>query len=183
MSRIGKKPILIPENVEITTEKDGLVTVRGPKGELSLKLAPEIKIEKKENQLIVFPEKKTKKSKAFWGLYRTLIANNIVGVTKGYQKQLEIEGLGYKAELKGRNLILHVGFSHPVEIIPPEGIEFQVERKVITVSGIDKGLVGQVAADIRAVRPPEPYKGKGIRYLGEVIRKKVGKKAAGAGGV
>jgi large subunit ribosomal protein L6 len=182
MSRIGKKPILIPESVEVTIEEDGLVKVKGPKGELSLKLVPEIQIEKKKDQLIVFPQKETKKSKAFWGLYRTLIANNIVGVTKGYQKQLEIEGLGYKAELKGKNLVLHVGFSHPVEIAPPEGIEFQVEGKTITVSGIDKQLVGQVAADIRAVRPPEPYKGKGIRYVGEVIRKKVGKKAVGAEG-
>lgn len=181
MSRIGKKPISIPDKVEIIIE-DNIVKTKGPKGELKIKVRPEIKVELKNNEIVLAPKNETKKVRAFWGLYRTLIANNIKGVVEGYQKQLEIEGLGYKAEVKGKDLILYVGYSHPVKITPPEGIEFKVEDKVITVSGIDKQLVGQIAAEIRKVRPPEPYKGKGIRYLGETIRRKVGKKAVSATG-
>ena len=180
MSRIGKKPILIPENVEVKIE-DEKVTVRGPRGEITKEIRPEIKIEMKEGKIFVLPQIETKKTKAFWGLTRALLANAVEGVTKGYERQLQIEGIGFRANLEGDNLVLQVGFTHPVKINAPEGIRFAVEKNIITVSGIDKGLVSQTAAIIRKVKKPEPYKGKGIRYVGEVIRKKVGKKAAGAG--
>ena len=177
MSRIGKKPILIPEGVEIKIE-DGRVVVKGPKGELFLKIQPEIKIEMEDKKLSVRPKIDGKKTKAFWGTTRAILANTIKGAKEGYEKKLEIEGLGYRAQLSGDNLLLYVGFSHPVEIKSPTGIKFLVEKNIITVSGIDKELVGQISANIRKVKPPEPYKGKGIRYSGEVIRRKVGKKAA-----
>jgi len=180
MSRVGKKPILIPADVEVKIE-DKVVIIKGPKGELSREIRPEIKIEQKENKIFVIPQILTKKTKAFWGLTRTLIANMIKGVTEGYQKKLEIEGLGFRANLEGDNLVLQVGFSHPIKIEPPPGIKFSVEKNIITVSGSDIELVGQVAANIRKVKPPEPYKGKGIRYLGEVIRRKMGKKVATTG--
>jgi len=179
MSRIGKKPIPIPEGVEVKIN-DNKVIIRGPEGELSKEIRPEIRVEFKEGKIFVLPKSQTKKTNAFWGLSRALIFNMIKGVTEGYQKKLEIEGLGYRASLEGTDLILQVGFSHPVKIKPPEGIKFSVEKNIITVSGIDKELVGQVAAKIRKVRPPEPYKGKGIRYLGEIIRRKAGKKAVTA---
>jgi len=175
MSRIGKKPILIPENVEVKIEGD-LVKVKGPKGELSQKIRPEIKIEIKEGKIFVLPKIETKKTKAFWGLTRTLLANNIKGVVEGYEKKLQIEGLGYKGEIEGENLILRVGFSHLVKFEPPKGIKLAVDKNIITVSGASKELVGQVAAKIRKIRPPEPYKGKGIRYLGEIVKIKPGKK-------
>lgn len=178
MSRIGKKPILIPREVEVKTEEDYKITVKGPKGGLSYKLPPEIKIEAKEGKIFVLPPPKAKKTKGLWGLTRTLIANMIEGVTKGYEKKLAIEGLGYKALLEGKDLTLQVGFTHPVKIKAPEGINFSVEKNIITVSGINKELVGQIAAKIRKIKPPEPYKGKGIRYLGEIVKRKVGKKAA-----
>lgn len=180
MSRIGKKPIKIPEGVEVKISGD-LVVIKGPKGELSQKIRPEIKVEKKEGKIFVFPKIETKKTKAFWGLTRSLLANNIKGVVKGYEKKLVIEGLGYKAEMEGKDLVLRVGFTHPIKIIPSEGIKLSVDKNIITVSGIDKGLVGQGAAKIRKVRPPEPYKGKGIKYLGEVIKRKPGKKVVTAG--
>jgi large subunit ribosomal protein L6 len=180
MSRIGKQPIQIPEGVQIEV-KDGEIKVKGPKGELSFEIKPEINIEIEGNQLKVVPKTETKKTKALWGLTRSIIFNLVEGVTKGFKKQLEIRGIGYKATLDGDNLILDVGFSHPVKIKKPEGIEFSVERNIITVSGIDKQLVGEIAARIRKVRPPEPYKGKGIRYLGEKVRTKLGKKAVTAG--
>lgn len=176
MSRIGKKPILIPEDVKVVIDGQ-LVRVNGPKGELQREVRPEIKVSLEGNEILVKPVKETKKTKAFWGLTRTLIANMIGGVTKGYEKKLEIEGIGYRANLEGENLILLVGFSHPVKIRQPEGIKFSVDKNMITVSGIDKQLVGQIAAKIRAVRKPEPYKGKGIRYEGEQVRRKAGKKA------
>jgi len=179
MSRIGKQPIEIPQGVNITIENN-LVNVKGPKGELERYIRPEIKIEQKENQLIVGPDKETKRTGALWGLSRTLIANMVLGVTVGYSKKLEIQGVGYRASLEGENLVLLMGFSHPVKIEKVEGIKFEVEKNNIIVSGIDKELVGQVAAKIRKVRPPEPYKGKGIRYEGEYVRIKAGKKAAGA---
>ena len=177
MSRIGKKPIKIPEAVEVKI-KDGKVNVKGPKGELNLVLRPEIKVETKEGQIFVTPQIETKQTKAFWGLTRALLQNMVKGVTESYEKKLEIEGVGYKANLEGQDLVLNVGFSHPVKIKAPDGIKFSVDKNTITVNGIDKGLVGQTAAKIKKVRPPEPYKGKGIRYAGEHIKRKVGKKAA-----
>jgi len=179
MSRVGKKPILIPENVEVKIEGQKVI-IKGPKGELSREIRPEIKVEVKGNQIFVFPKKETKKTKAFWGLTRTLLANAIKGVTEGYEKKLEIEGLGFKALVEGEDLKLLVGFSHPVKIKAPSDIKFLVEKNVITISGIDKAKVGQISATIRRIKPPEPYKGKGIRYQGEIVRRKVGKKAATA---
>jgi large subunit ribosomal protein L6 len=180
MSRIGKKPIIIPKDVEVKIEDDEIM-VKGPKGELRRAIFPEIKIElkdllDKERKLVLSIKKRTKKSRAFWGLLRTLIFNMIEGVTKGFEKQLEIQGVGYRASLQGNVLVLNIGFSHPVEIKAPEGVEFKVEKNIITVFGLDKQLVGQTAAKIRAQKKPEPYKGKGIRYLGEVVRRKAGKK-------
>jgi large subunit ribosomal protein L6 len=192
MSRIGKKPILIPEGVEILIDKE-TVTAKGAKGELSIKVRPEIKVEKKEKEILVSLNEDVKKNrkssvflkegqgKAFWGLFRSLIFNIVTGVSQGYEKKLEIQGVGYKAFLEGDNLILNIGFSDPVTMKKPENISFLVEKNIITVSGIDKELVGQVAAKIRKIRPPEPYKGKGIRYVGEEVRRKAGKKAAVAG--
>lgn len=183
MSRVGKKPILIPEGVEVKFQ-DQKVTIKGPKGELQKEIPIEIGFEIKENQIIFFPKsefikKARKKINALWGTTRAILFNMIKGVTEGYEKKLEIEGLGYRVQLSGDNLLLYVGFSHPVEIKAVKGIKFSTEKNIITVSGIDKELVGQVAANIRKIRPPEPYKGKGIRYLGEVIRRKAGKKAVG----
>jgi len=180
MSRIGKKPIKIPEGVQVKIEGD-LVKISGPKGELSRKIRPEIKVEKKEGELQILPKINTKNTKAFWGLTRSLLANDIKGVTQGYEKKLVIEGLGYKAEVQGKDLVLKVGFTHPVKIVPPEGIIFSVDKNVISVSGINKELVGQMAAKIRKVRPPEPYKGKGIKYLGEIVKRKPGKRVVTTG--
>jgi len=182
MSRIGKKPILIPEGVEVKTEGKR-ISIKGPKGELSREIRPEIKVEIKGKEIFVQPQIETKKTKALLGTTRALLANMTRGVKEGYEKKLEIEGLGFKASVESgppENLILYVGFSHPVEIKAPKDIKFLVEKNIITVSGIDKELVGKIAAKIRKVKPPEPYKGKGIRYLGEVIRKKVGKKVVAA---
>jgi len=181
MSRVGKKPIDIPEGVEVKIEGQK-VTVKGPKGELSRSFREEISVEIKDGKVVVSPKIQTKKTKAFWGLTRSLIFNMIEGVTKGFEKKLEVEGLGYSASLEGEDLVLKVGFSHPVKVKKPKDITFKVEKNVITVSGIDKELVGQIAAKIRSIRPPEPYKGKGIRYMGEEIRRKVGKKAVGGVG-
>jgi len=177
MSRIGKKPIEILKSVEVKVENNRVI-VKGPKGELQKEVPSEIKIEIKDDKIFVSPKKETKRTKAFWGLFRTLIFNMIKGVIDGYEKKLEIHGVGYKANLEGEDLVLLAGFSHSVKINKVEGIKFSVEKNIITVSGIDKQLVGQVAAKIRKVRPPEPYKGKGIRYLGEEVRRKSGKKVA-----
>jgi len=192
MSRIGKKPIEIPKGVEVKIEGD-LVKIKGPKGEIFQKIRPEIKIEIKEGKVFVLPRdeisttkgiaaRQSKNTKAFWGLTRTLLANHIKGVVEGYEKKLQIEGLGYKAEKEGENLVLRVGFSHPVKVQPPAGINFSVDKNIITVSGINKELVGQIAAKIRKIRPPEPYKGKGIRYEGEVVKLKPGKKVVTTAG-
>ena len=175
MSRVGKKPIVIPEGVEVKIEGQK-VTIKGLKGEIYQEIRPEIGLEVKEGKIFLFPKIQTKKTKAFWGLTRALLNNMVKGVLEGYEKKLEIEGLGYKAFLEGNDLVLQVGFTHPVKIVAPEGIKFSVEKKVITVSGIDKEKVSQLAAKIRKIRPPEPYKGTGIKYLGEVIRRKAGKK-------
>jgi large subunit ribosomal protein L6 len=179
MSRIGKKPIEIPKEVQIRIEGQKVI-VSGPKGNLEKEFRPEIGFEIKEGKIFLFPKIETKKTKALWGTYRQLIFNMIEGVQKGYEKKLEIEGLGYKASIEGENLVLRVGYSHPVIVTPPKGIKISVEKNIITVSGIDKELVGQIAAKIKKAKPAEPYKGKGIKYLGERIRKKVGKKATAA---
>lgn len=180
MSRIGKKPIQITDGVEVKLE-NGIVEVKGPKGSLKMKpvAAVEVLIEGKEVK--ISPKNlEEKTAKAYWGLTRTLIANMIEGVTKGFEKKLELNGVGFKVRVEGKDLILDVGFSHPIKVAAPEGINFSVEKNVITVVGIDKELVGQIAATIRKVRPPEPYKGKGIKYQSEILKKKLGKKAAGA---
>ncbi len=179
MSRIGKKPILIPDNVEVKIEGQK-VLVKGSKGELQIEIRPEIKVEIKDKQIFVTPQIETKQTKAFWGLTRALISNMIDGVVKGYEKKLEIQGVGFRAELEGEDLVLQIGFSHPVKIEKQEGIKFLVEKNIIIVSGIDKQKVTQMAAVIRKKKPPEPYQGKGIRYVGEVVRRKQGKKAATA---
>ena len=179
MSRIGKKPIIVPAGVQVTLNGQH-VAVKGPKGQLSLDLHGEIRAELKDGLVTVAPLGQGKQSMALWGLSRQLIANMVSGVSEGFSKQLELEGVGYKAGLQGENLILDVGFSHTVEIIPEPGIKFQVQKNVITISGIDKQLVGNTAAKIRKVRKVEPYKGKGIKYVGEYVRRKAGKKAVGA---
>lgn len=178
MSRIGKVPIEIPSGVDVKiVNKD--VTVKGPKGELSMKVHPNVLLEQKENTIIVTvknPEEKN--DRALWGLARRLISNMIIGVTQGFSKKLEINGVGYKAVVKGSVLELQLGYSHPIEYKIPEGIEIVVEKNVVTVSGKDKQQVGQIAAEIRQFRKPEPYKGKGIKYEDEVILRKAGKAAA-----
>ena len=175
MSRIGRKPIEIHDKVQVTVT-DGLVQVKGPKGELKRELLPKIRIEQEGNVLRVIRESEDKRTRAFHGLMRQLIANMVTGVTQGFKKELLIEGLGYRAEMKGKKLVMSLGFSHPVEYEAPEGITLKVEgNNKIIVEGIDKELVGQVAAIIRRFRPPEPYKGKGIRYIDEQVRRKAGK--------
>jgi large subunit ribosomal protein L6 len=176
MSRIGKKPIVIPAGVEVKI--DGLqISVKGPKGSLNLHLDPAVSVVIEENQIIVSLNNPKKLS--FWGLYRSLINNMVEGVTNGFEVKLEVQGVGYNVTMQGKDLVLKVGFSHLVNFPAPEGVELSVEKNIITVSGIDKGLVTQTAAKIRKVKKPEPYKGKGIRYQGEKVRRKVGKKAAG----
>ncbi|MDP2641070.1 MAG: 50S ribosomal protein L6 [Candidatus Yanofskybacteria bacterium] len=182
MSRIGKRPIQIPPGVQVALEGT-LVTIQGPKGKLSREIRPEIKVQQQDGTLIVepaYPERKGRealKAKALWGLSRTLLDNMVKGVTEGYEKKLEIEGIGYKAALEGTALVLSVGFTHPVRFEAAPGIVFAVEKNVVTVSGIDKEEVGKWAAQIRSTRPAEPYKGKGIKYEGERVRRKEGKKA------
>jgi len=177
MSRIGKKPIEIPAGVEVKISGQQ-ISVKGPKGELSLKVRPEIKVELKDSKVLISTQDET--AKAFWGLTRALIANMIQGVVKNFEKKLEIVGVGNRVVMEGQTLVLSVGFSHPVKVPAPQGIAFSVEKNIITVQGTNKGLVGQTAANIRKVRPPEPYKGKGIRYFGEEIKLKEGKRAATA---
>lgn len=177
MSRIGKKPIPVPEGVTVEI-KDGEIKVAGPKGELKQEVRPEIKIEIKNNQVLVSRKVENKLGRSLHGLARTLIANMIKGVTEGWSKTLKLVGTGYRAKLEGDNLVLSLGFSHPVEIKPVEGIKFEVKgNDTITILGLDKALVGRVAAGIRKIRPPEPYKGKGIRYEDEEVRRKPGKAA------
>jgi len=176
VSRIGKKPIPIPENVNVTIKGTFLI-VEGPKGELSWDFHPDMSVTKKDKEIVVTRPSDSKMHKSLHGLTRMLIANMVEGVTKGYQKTLEISGIGYTAVMKGRSLLLNVGFSHPVLFTPPEDINFNIPSNlVVTVTGIDKQKVGEVAAKLRSISPPEPYKGKGIRYQGEYIRRKAGKK-------
>ncbi|MFH1451073.1 MAG: 50S ribosomal protein L6 [bacterium] len=181
MSRIGKKPITIPAGVEVKIDGNE-VTVSGPKGVLTYCVRPEIKVEIIDQNVVLSPQKESKQTKAFWGLSRALIANMMNGVVKEYEKRLQIEGIGYRAAVEGRDLVLQVGFSHPVKMALPEEITVSVNKNIIIVSGIDKGKVTHFAAKVKRVRPPEPYKGKGIRYEGEVIRKKLGKRAVTTGG-
>ena len=177
MSRIGKKPIKIPDDVEVEI-KERMVRIKGPKGEISKEIPLDIAIELKDKEILLSPKRKTKKSGALWGLTRSLLYNDVKGVTEGFEKELELIGIGYRASVeKEKLLVLEVGFSQKVEIEIPEGINVSVKKNIITVSGIDKQKVGEIAAKIRKVRPPEPYKGKGIRYLGEKVRRKEGKKA------
>ncbi len=177
MSRIGKAPIPVPEGVKIDIAP-GYVTVEGPNGRLEQRVSDEMLIEMAEGVLSVSRPSDAPTHRSLHGLTRTLVANMVTGVTTGFQKRLEIVGVGYRASLKGSDLEVLVGYSHPVVVSPPEGIEFEVPAPTqIVVKGIDKQRVGQIAANIRAIRKPEPYKGKGIRYQGEVVRRKVGKRA------
>ena len=182
MSRIGRAPISVPPKVQVTWTDSNYVTVNGPKGELSYQVDPALTLKLEDGTLTVSRPSDSKPHKAIHGLYRTLVNNMVEGVTKGYSKQLEIHGVGYRAAKVGENLVIQVGYSHPVEVQPPSGISFTVDgvdpatkATRLSVSGIDKQLVGEVAAQIRHVRKPEPYKGKGIRYTGEAIRRKAGK--------
>lgn len=181
MSRIGLLPIAKPNNVKVNVGQDNLVTVEGPKGKLSRALWPELAIELSDAEVKVSRKTDDPQHRSMHGLTRTLIANMIDGVSKGYEKVLVIGGVGYRATLEGKKLVLQVGYSHPVVITPLEGVEFEVGQEhgtrepSITIRGIDKEKVGQQAAKVRAVKPPEPYKGKGIRYRGEQIRRKAGK--------
>jgi large subunit ribosomal protein L6 len=177
MSRIGKKPVGIPKGVSVSFE-EGIVRMKGPKGELSQRIHPELKISLTEGELTVERPSEEARHRALHGLTRTLIANMVVGVTTGFAKTLEIQGVGYRAEKKADRVQFALGYSHPIVYQPPEGITIDVTSPtVVTVRGADKQSVGQVAADIRSFRPPEPYKGKGIRYQGEQIRRKAGKTA------
>lgn len=175
MSRIGKQPIKISEGVEVKLDDD-LILIKGPKGELKQKLHPDIEVEVKDKEVIIKLKEGTK-STAIWGTFRSLVANMLKGVTEGFEKKLIFEGVGYRVNVEGKKLVLNLGYSHPIEIEALQGIEFKVEKNTIIVSGINKQLVGEVAANIRSKRKPEPYKGKGIRYEDEIIRRKVGKKA------
>jgi large subunit ribosomal protein L6 len=177
MSRIGRKPISVPEAVTVEIAP-GLVAVKGPKGTLAQPLSTDMKVEQSDGTLTVARPTNRGEHRALHGLTRSLIANMVEGVTEGFEKRLEIQGVGYRAQLKGKDLELALGYSHPVSVEAPEGIEFEVPQPTeVIVRGIDKQLVGQVAADIRKRRPPEPYKGKGIRYRGEHVARKVGKRA------
>jgi large subunit ribosomal protein L6 len=188
MSRIGRAPIAVPAKVQVNWTDENFVTVKGPKGELSSQVDPELELKLEDGSITVARPSDSKEHKSKHGLYRTLVNNMVVGVTTGYTKQLEIHGVGYRASKVGSSLVIQVGYSHPIEVAAPDGITLNVEgidaatkATKISVSGIDKQLVGQVAASIRQLRKPEPYKGKGIRYSGEVIRRKAGK-AGKAGG-
>lgn len=182
MSRIGRAPVGIPSGVTVNIKKN-LVEVKGPKGELSRDFPPEIEIKEEDGQLVVTRHSDHRVHRSKHGLVRALLNNMVVGVSNGFKKDLYIEGVGYRANLQGKNLVLSVGYSHPVEFVPPDGIAFEVDKsgRELAVTGIDKEMVGEIAARIRRVRPPEPYKGKGIRYVGERIRRKAGK-AGKAGG-
>ncbi|MGF1460673.1 MAG: 50S ribosomal protein L6 [Leptolyngbyaceae cyanobacterium] len=175
MSRIGKRPIPVPAKVTVTIDGQA-ISVKGPKGELSRVLPEGVVISQEGDTVLVQPQDTSRRSRERHGLCRTLVANMIEGVTNGYQKRLEIQGVGYRAQVQGQALNMSLGYSHPVVFDPPEGVQFAVENNTnVVVSGIDKEIVGNMAAKIRAARPPEPYKGKGVRYAGEYIRRKAGK--------
>ncbi len=177
MSRIGKQPIEVPQGVTISRDGD-VLKIKGPKGELQQKLIPNISVEVKENEIIVTRPNDTKQNKSLHGLTRALIQNMVTGVNTSYKKTLDIVGVGYRAELKGKNLLLNIGYSHPIYFMPPDDITLEIPTQTqIVISGANKQLVGQVAAKIRSIRKPEPYKGKGIKYSDEHIQRKAGKTA------
>lgn len=183
MSRIGKRPVPLAEKVELSIGADNVVTVKGEKGTGSIKIHPDIKVETKDNEIIVSRPSDSKEHKSLHGLYRSLINNMVEGVSQGFKKQLEIIGVGFRATYTNGVLELNLGYSHPIYFVPPEGIDIEVDTKsrknpIINISGTNKELVGQVAAKLRSLRKPEPYKGKGVRYLDERIRRKAGKSAA-----
>ncbi|RMH67002.1 MAG: 50S ribosomal protein L6 [Bacteroidetes bacterium] len=184
MSRIGKLPIATNDKVTVTVAPDNTVTVKGPKGELSLQVDPDITVRVGDGEVLVERPTDQKRHRAMHGLYRSLLQNMVTGVTEGYRKELEVIGVGYRAAMSNGVLELALGYSHPIYFLPPEGITISVaevkrgQNPIIVVEGIDKQMVGQVAAKIRALRPPEPYKGKGVRYVGEYVRRKAGKTAA-----
>ena len=176
MSRIGKKPIEIPNGVTITLDGQN-VTVKGPKGQLAWTVAEEIELRQENGAVTLAPREDTQRARAMWGLSRSLLGNMVEGVTKGFERNLELVGVGYRAAMKGRSLSLQLGYSHDVDLVPPEGVTFAVGKPTeVKISGIDKQAVGEMAARIRKIRPPEPYKGKGVRYAGEQVRRKEGKK-------
>jgi large subunit ribosomal protein L6 len=181
VSRIGRMPVEIPGGVQVDL-KGSHVRVKGPKGELQRTFSPQIGIVMENNQLTITRKSESPSERALHGTTRALLANMVNGVSKGFEVILEVEGVGYRAEMQGTNLVLHVGYSHPVTIEPPAGVTFEADQKTrqIKVLGFDKELIGQVAANIRKVRPPEPYHGKGLRYLGERVRRKAGKAGKGA---
>ena len=177
MSRIGNRPVEVPKGVEVKLQ-DGALHVKGPKGALTQAIHPDMKVEIGDGEITVARPTEHKRHKALHGLTRSLIANMVEGVTEGFKRELEIQGVGYRAQKQGKGLTLHLGFSHPVEYPAPSGIDLDAPSQTqIVVSGADKQLVGQVAAEIRGIRPPEPYKGKGVRYAGEQVRRKAGKTA------
>ena len=176
MSRIGKQIITIPDQVQVSFAS-GVLTVKGPRGELTRSIRSEVDLAVKDGEVTVTPVAKTRLARNLWGTYASHTKNMIVGVTDGYKKELEIQGVGYRSEVSGNQLVLRVGFSHPVSMTVPDGLQVSVKDSVITIEGFDKDLVGEFAAQVRKVRKPEPYKGKGIRYVGEVVRRKQGKKS------
>ncbi len=177
MSRIGKQPIPIPKGVEVELNED-VITVKGPKGALERKIHPEVQVNIDSDHIVVSVADQTRESKAFHGLFRALIANMVNGVTNGFEKVLEIVGVGYRAELQGRTAVFYLGYSHPVNFELPDGIEAKIDKTKVTLSGIDKEQLGKTAAKIRSFRKPEPYKGKGIKYADEIVRRKAGKTGA-----
>jgi len=181
MSKIGKKPVALPKGVDLKWQRP-LLKIKGPKGELSASIRPEIEIEVKDGQVWVSRLMETKLAHALHGTYRSIIKNMIIGVTDGYEKKLELVGVGYKAEVKGKAITLSLGFTRPVECPIPEGLQVGVEKNFISIKGINKQVVGQFAAELRILRPPEPYQGKGVRYVGEHVRHKAGKAAISAVG-
>lgn len=182
MSRVGKKPVVIPSGVKLE-KKDSTLTVIGPKGSLQLEIHPKIQLTISENEaLIDVANKDNKKERALWGLFRALVQNLVDGVTKGFEKKLELNGVGFKVALQGTKLVMSLGFSHPVEVDVPSDLQVVVEKNLITITGSDKQRVGQFAAEVRELKKPEPYKGKGIKYIDEVILRKAGKVVKAVGG-
>ncbi len=177
MSRIGKQPIPIPKGVEVKLEGDS-IAVKGPKGKLERQVHPKVHVDIDSDNIVVSVSDQTRESKAFHGLFRALISNMVTGVTNGFEKVLEIVGVGYRAELKGNTAIFHLGYSHPINFDLPDGIEAKIDKTKVTLNSIDKELLGRTAAKIRSFRKPEPYKGKGIKYADEIIRRKAGKAGA-----
>ena len=183
MSRIGKQPIPVKDGVTVTVADNNVVTAKGPKGELHVPVDPDLTVKVEDGEVVLERPTEQQRHRAMHGLYRSLIDNAVIGVTEGYKKQLELIGVGYRAEVNNGVLELALGFSHPIFFLPPDGITITAEsargqNPKITIEGIDKQMVGQVAAKIRGLRPPEPYKGKGVRYVGEYVRRKAGKTAA-----